>query len=316
MAWRAPVLHAYLGEDDAARAALARALKGRQVRFVDEAELAACLPEVEVLLCGHTPRLDWSRAEKLRLLHYLGAGVDALWPAHGLRPDVIVASSRGIHGREMRDHALAMILAFERDLPGLLSRQRERRWERVPAGSVAGKTVTVLGLGEVGRPIAEACRALGMRVVGVRAEPRPTPGVDEVRGPEDLYSALGESDYVVVALPLTARTRGLLDAAALASLPPRAVLVAISRGAIVDEDALVSALRAGRLRGAALDVFAEEPLPASSPLWSMPEVIVTPHVAGWMPGYIERAAAVVRESLERLERGEQPRTVVDRARQY
>jgi hypothetical protein len=175
----------------------------------------------------------------------------------------------------------------------------------------AGKTVAILGLGEVGRSVAAGCTALGMRVIGVRARPRPTPHVDEVRSPEALFEVLSSADQVVVLLPRTVRTIGLLDGQALARMKRSAVLIHLSRGGIVDEEALAAALREDRLRGAALDVFAEEPLPAQSPLWRTPRLLITPHVAGLLADYVERALALFCENLERVERGAAPKTSVD-----
>jgi phosphoglycerate dehydrogenase-like enzyme len=319
MAWRADVLHACVDDTrhgtQSAIEDVAQRL-GRKVRFVRESDLEDALPEIEVLICGSAPKVDWSGGAKLRLVHFLGTGVDGFFPARGLREEVIVANARGIHAHEMRDHTLAMILAFERDLLGTIARQTERRWERRQIGSVFGKTVLVLGLGEVGRPIARACALLGMHVIGICARPRPIEGTSEVAGIEALHAKLAIADYVVVALTLTKKTEHLLDRVALAQLKDGAALIVISRGGIVDEAALLDALTSGRLRSAALDVFAEEPLPGSSPLWTAPNLIVTPHIAGWMPGYVERALAVVAENLVRVEAGVEVTTPVDREREY
>jgi phosphoglycerate dehydrogenase-like enzyme len=311
-------IHVYLGGDSAERRAVAALIEraGRRVCFVEDEDLAAALPELEVLVVGRAPRLDWSPARRLGLVSFLGSGTDGMWPAVGLAPEVVVASARGIHALEMRDHALSLMLAFARELPRALAQQGERRWEPFPAGTLSGRTLVLVGLGEVGRPLAAAAAALGMRVIGVRARPAPVPGASEVLGPEDLGRALREADYLVLALPLTARTRGMIGAEELALLPPGAVLVQMSRGGMIDEPALDAALRAGRLRGAALDVLAEEPLPPSSPLWSTPNLILTPHIAGWMEGYLERATGVFLENLALFEQGLPVRTPVDRDREY
>jgi phosphoglycerate dehydrogenase-like enzyme len=209
-----------------------------------------------------------------------------------------------------------MILAFERRLPRLFSQQERREWKRFSAGSIAGKTVGILGLGEVGRSLAVACKALGMRVLGTRTSARPTPGIDEVVPPDRLEHVLRAADYLVVAVPLTQETRGMLGADALSKLRPSSIIINISRGGVIDEATLDTALRSGKLRGAALDVFDTEPLPATSPLWSAPNLIVSPHIAGQVPDYIERAVALFLENLDLLERGLSPRTCVDRVRRY
>jgi phosphoglycerate dehydrogenase-like enzyme len=311
-------IHACVGPDDRARRLVSNILAAtkRSVIHLDVAALPGHLQEVEVLLCDTAPRIDWGSARRLRLLQTMGSGVDALWPAIGLSPQVHVANVRGMHLPEMRDHVLALLLAFERELPRALDQQRVRQWRPFAAGSLHGKRLCVLGLGEVGRAIAVACAGLGMRVTGTRYEARPTPHVDDVREPDGFRSLLPEADYVVVALPLTARTRGLLDSTALALLRPSAVLIHLSRGGIVDEEALVRALRSGALRGAALDVFCEEPLPPQSRLWDAPGLIVTPHLAGFVRKYVERALGVFLANLDRLEQGQAPLTQVDRSREY
>lgn len=318
MVRRFRAIHASVGAEGGARERITEILRrhGRDVEHVDSRTLPQQLGSIEALLCAQPPAVDWSDAHRLRLIQIMGSGVERLWPAKGLRAEVQIASARGIHLPEMRDHALALLLAFERGLPALAAQQRERRWERRPTGSLHGKTVVVLGLGEVGQSVAAACAALGMHVIGVRAHPRPTPHVREVHGPEALLAVLGRANYVVVLLPLTEETRGLVGVRALSAMRPDAVLVHLSRGGIVDERALVQALRLGALRGAALDVFESEPLPRDSLLWDAPNVLVTPHVAGWVEGYVERVLELFLENLERVERGEPPRTRVDPSQGY
>ncbi|MBK6692490.1 MAG: D-2-hydroxyacid dehydrogenase [Myxococcales bacterium] len=341
MAWRAERLHVFVPPHQSAQAAreTLRSLAGaagRELVFLDdlvaanvsaedravgdEALLASSLPALDVLVCGRAPRPDWSAATRLRLVHFLGAGIDGFFPARGLPSNVVIANARGIHRDAMRDHVLAMLLAFERELPRLLAQQAAARWEPFPSGTLRGRTLVLVGLGEVGRPIAAAAAALGMLVVGVARRPRhdvPRPdGVVEVYGIEALGALLPRADYLVLAIPLTGETRGLFDEGALRRLRPDAVLINVSRGGVVDEVALMKALREDRLRGAALDVFAEEPLPSESPLWSTPNLLVTPHIAGAMQDYVERAFRVVLENVARLERGEAVTTPVDRAREY
>ena len=315
---RTETIHVHLGNDPNARASVGRMLEadGRKATFIDEGTLPEALPDIDVLLCGWAPRIDWTAAKKLRLIHCMGAGIDYLLPATGLAEEVVIANARGIHAAEMRDHTLAMMLAFERDLPRVFKQQAARQWEPFMPGSLSGRTLGLVGLGEVGKPIAAAGKALGMRVVGVRRTETHTPFVDEIHPPERLPLVLRASDYLVVSAPLTSQTRGLLDAAALAEMKPEAVLIMLSRGGIVDEPALFSALRTGKLRGAALDVFGKEPLPPMSPLWAAPNLIITPHIAGWMPGYVERAIALFLTNLDRFDEGQPVLTPVDRDNGY
>ena len=318
MARRFNVIHACVSTEERARAGVSRFLgeMGRQVVHVESDALEERLDSIDVLLCAEPPRIDWSRARRLRLLQLMGSGIERLWPARGLPPEVEVANARGIHLPEMRDHALALMLAFERGLLAIVQHQTDRRWSPTAAGSLSGKTVALIGLGEVGGAVAAGCAGLGMRVVGVRAQARLTPHVDRVYSPEEIHDALMPADYVLVLVPLTDRTRGLLDARALSVMRPSAVLVHLSRGGIVDETALCAALREGRLAGAALDVFEHEPLPPDSPLWTTPRLIITPHVAGRVRGYVERALRLFVQNLEQTERGDAPKTRVDRNRGY
>lgn len=313
---RVSIVHAYLdveGRDVAAAPLLAA---GREVVWLeDEASLSAALPSLRVLACGGLADIDWAPARSLELVQIFGAGVDHL-PAGRLPPRVQIVNARGIHGGEIRDHALAMMLAFARELPRLAELQRRRRWAPFAAGTLREKTLGILGLGHIGRDVAAAGRALGMLVIGTRTRDEPVPEADETLAPEHTQRVLAESDYVVVCLPATAATRGLIDENALAAMKPSAVLVVLSRGGIVDEAALCRRLHAGALGGAALDVFADEPLSEDSPLWSTPRLLVSPHMAGLSHDYFARAFAVLAENLERLDAGVPLLTPVDLERGY
>jgi phosphoglycerate dehydrogenase-like enzyme len=315
---RFATIHAHVSQSPRVRRLTSDLLarEGYDVVYSDEGALQAHLDEVEVLLCGDIPRVDWARADRLRLLQLMSSGVDALWPATGLPAHVAIASARGMHLPEMKEHALALMLAFERRLFELMADQRAKRWKPMKSGSLAGKTVAILGLGAVGQALATSCTALGMRVIGTRGTPVPTPGVERVHGPGEIDRVLPEADYVVVLLPLTGHTRGILDAKALSMMRPGAVLLQLSRGGILDEAALVSAVREGRLRGASVDVFEHEPLPEASPLWTTPGIFVTPHVAGFVDRYFERALHLFVENLHLVEEGLAPRTAVSRSDGY
>lgn len=318
MTRRIDPIHVHIGHDEQIRAQLAERLRaaGRSFEFVDNQTIEAALPNVEVLLSGIAPRIDWSSAKRLRLLHFMGAGIDHLWPALSLPQNVVIANARGIHGLEMRDHTLAMMLAFERELPLAFEQQQKRLWAPFLGGTLSGKTLGLVGLGEVGLPIARAARALGMRVLGWRNRPLACADVDTLYSYDEFPEFLASSDYVVVTAPLTTRTRGMFGAKEIAALPMHAVLIVLSRGGIVDELALCQALREGRIRGAALDVFATEPLPASSDLWSVPNLLITPHISGWVPGHIDRMMKLFLTNLARFETGERVLTEVDRDREY
>lgn len=290
---------------------------GLQAVFLRTATaLEAALPEVTLLLIGRPPRIDWSSATRMRLLHVAGAGVDPLFPAQGLHEQVAITNSRGAMADAVRDHVLALLFAFARDLPRAFAQQATRTWQSYSREPIGGQRLCVVGLGEIGSRVANAGAALGFRVSGVCRSRRQFPGVDPVRGIAELDAAFGEADYVALCLPLTASTRGLCDDKLLSALSPRAVLIDVSRGGIVDQSALERRLRAGQLRGAALDVFAEEPLPPSSTLWTCPGLLITPHSAGSTPTYFEPVVALFLDAIERLSRGEQPRTLVSREQEY
>jgi phosphoglycerate dehydrogenase-like enzyme len=313
------VVHVALKLDAAGEALVARRLRehGWSACFVpDTAHLQAALLGCSWLFVGRPPRFDWGGARHLRLLQIAGAGVDPLFPAVGLREDVPIANTRGAQAHAVRDHAILLLLALARGLPRTLGEQAARRWTRFEAEPLSGKILTVLGFGAVGARIVETGLALGVRVRVVRRTPLPVPGVDFVTTQSGLHDALAEADYLIASLPLTRATRHLLDEAALARLPRRALVIDVSRGGILDQRALEAALRDNRIRGAALDVFEDEPLPAESSLWSCPNLVITPHVAGLTPDYLERAVDALLHNMDRIRRGEPPLTPVSREHEY
>lgn len=241
-------------------------------------------------------------APRLRWLHTFSAGVDHPWfqalRARGIR----LTTSSGAHAVPIAQTVLLYLLALSRDLPRWLDAQRRRAWEPHAFADLQGLVLGVVGLGPIGLEVARLGAALGMRVVGARRTPRgdepcetwPLARLDEL---------VALADALVLALPLTDETRHLLDAARLARMKRGAWLVNVGRGALVEEPALVAALREGRLGGAGLDVFETEPLPPESPLWGMPNVLVTPHSSGNTPGNQERATAIFLDNLGRFVRG-------------
>jgi len=310
-------IHAFHAYGEALREPFEAAFPDREyVVWTREEELAAGIGEVEVLLALNPPRGHWAGARRLRLVQMSGAGVDSLLPAPDLPEGVAVANARGIHEPEMSEFVLGLVLALAKRIPRAVRQQAAREWAMFGVRTLAGRTLGVLGLGAIGHAVARRGKALGMRVVGTRRTPEPLPDVDSVYPPEETGRVLAESDVVVVVLPHTDETRGLLGAEALARMRPRAHLVNVARGGIVDEDALDHALREGRLGAAAFDVFEDEPLPPSSPLWDAPNLLVTPHVAGVSRDYMARVAELFFDNVRRLERGWPLRNVVDRARGY
>jgi phosphoglycerate dehydrogenase-like enzyme len=292
-----------------------RAIAGARI-WTDLAELDAHIGEVEVLLAAQPPRGIWARAARLRLVHLAGVGAEALLPAPDLPAHVRIAGARGLFADEAAEHVIASMLALLRGLPQLVERQRGGEWRRHEVDRAAGKTIGILGLGEIGSRVACIAQAMRMRVIATKRRPAPHEHVDEVLAPEHTNDLLAASDVVVVALPSTPATRGLLDADALARCRPGALLVDVGRGGIVDEHALVRALLDGRLGGAALDVFEHEPLPSDSPLWHVPGLLVTPHLAGFGRDYLGRLVARVLDNVARLDRGEPLLGEIDRDTGY
>lgn len=314
-------IHIFHGISRELSEALARPLRARLpdrdiVVWTDESELRAGIGELEALLAFRPPRGVWAGATRLRLFQMMGAGVDALLPAPDLPAAVRIANARGIHGPHMSEFALGMVLALAKLVPRALAQAREHRWQQYQVDTIAGRTLGILGLGAIGAAVAEKASAFGMRVIGTQRDPKPTPHVAEVLRPDQTGRVLSESDHLVILLPLTPETRGSIGARELARMKPGACLVNLARGGIVDEAALATALRDGQLAGAACDVFAEEPLPASSPLWDAPNAILTPHVAGLGPRYMENLSEIFAENLDRIEKNLPLRNEVDRARGY
>jgi phosphoglycerate dehydrogenase-like enzyme len=256
---------------------------------------------------------------KVRWLHTASAGVDhVLTPRVKEKPDLLVTDSGPAFGICIGEFVLGWMLMVAHCLPDILEQQRERVWRWVTQEELYGQTVGIIGLGPVGQGIAERCKAMGMRTVGLRRRPEAVPFVNEVRtGPEGLASLLAESDWVIVAAALTGESHALLGAAEFARMKPTARLVNVARGGLLDEEALITALREERIAGACLDVFTKEPLPIDSPLWEMPNVYVSPHTSpGWTTGLRQRQMQLFANNLKRYIRKEPLEGVVDIARGY
>lgn len=289
---------------------------------LDNAEVEAALSEAEVFFTFRFD-LEWpSRAPRLKWIQLAQAGSDFIISQGLLRdyPHVMLTTGSGVHEVPISEHVLGMVLHFSRGFNRAIRNQPLHKWERYRGDEARGKTVLLVGFGHIARRTATLCKALGMRVLCVRAsllEQQPgSESVERFFPLDDLNSALAESDYVVIAAPRTPRSEGMIGAPQFAAMKPSAVLVNISRGALVDENALVEALQEGRIAGAGLDVFAQEPLPESSPLWDMPNVLITPHVSGNSPHYNERITALFCTNLLHYLNGEPLRNVVDRERGY
>ena len=264
-------------------------------------------------------------ARKLRWIHSPAAAVHQLLFPELVGRDIIITNGRDVHGPVVAEHVIAMILALAKKLPQASRFQhrqawgQEELWNSYPhPREVAGATLGLVGLGTIGGSAARHASGLGMRVIAVREHPeKATPeGVEQVFASSQLDTLLAQSDYVVLAAPVTSATHNLIDAAGLAQMKPDACLINVGRGQLVDEAALIQALRDHKIGGAALDVFVEEPLPPSSPLWNFENVLITPHTAGLTEKQWERQYAVVAENLRRYLNHQSLLAIVDQQTGY
>ena len=288
-------------------------------------EIAAALADAEVLFgyWGGAIRHLVSAAAPppaLRWVQLSSAGADRVDTALISEAGLTFTTARGLHAVPIAEFVLTYMLMFVKGWPRLWRSQMAGEYDRaVVPGNLEGKTVGIVGMGAIGAELARRAKALGCRVLGVRrsfTERGPDAVADEAVPPADLDYLLAESDFVVIAAPLTEETRGLIGAAQLRTMGPRSYLLNIARGELVEEVALIEALRTGTIAGAALDVFEREPLARSSPLWELDNVILTPHVTGGVEDYHARATAIFCANLARYLAGEPLHNVVDPARGY
>jgi phosphoglycerate dehydrogenase-like enzyme len=271
--------------------------------------LAARFPEINVALVDHhskvaphiatadalvtfAPMLSdrvLEQAERLKWVQALGTGVDNLTDRPALRRDVIVTNVHGIHGAPVSEAAIGAMLALARNLPRAIRLQDKHQWQRWPAQLLHNKTVGIFGIGAIAEALAPKCKALGMQVVGVSSAPRAIDSFDLMYPTSELAKIVGSFDFFVLLTPLTDKTRNCIGAKVFAAMKPTAFFVNLARGGVVDEGALLAALRDKRIAGAALDVFVEEPLPADHPFWDMDNVIITTHQGGFCDVYIDHA---------------------------
>lgn len=285
-------------------------LRFREVRNADD--LKAAVPDADVLVVSGLWRNELlDLAPRLRFVQSIGAGTDQFareaFKAKGVR----LASAQGVNERAVSEHAMALVLSFARQLHLARDNQARRTWRGMVADparredEMAGKTLLVVGLGRIGSRLANLGRAFGMQVIGVKRDVASgASAADEVITQAQLRSVLPRADFVALTCPLTPQTQDLIGADALAVMKPSAVLVNVARGRVVDEPALTAALTEGRIAGAALDCFHDEPLAAASPLWAMPNVIITPHTAGETRRYEGNVVDILLENLDRLWQGQ------------
>lgn len=288
---------------------------GIDVRAREFADVvAADLADRDMLLAFRIPPAVADAASGLRWVQSTGAGVDGILACPTLRPDVVITRLVGVFERHMAEYVLARCLAIAQHMPRLERDRREQAWKPFYPRLLRDLRVTVLGVGVIGAAIARMVAGFGATVVGVSRTGNAVDGVDRVVPVDAIAEVLPATDVLVVVVPNTARTRGLLDRALLERLPAGAWVVNVARGSVIDEDALIDLLRERHLGGAALDVFREEPLPRTSPLWELDDVMISPHVAGLTTP--DDAIDAFVENWQRIARGETLVGVVDRDRGY
>ncbi|MBO0907875.1 D-2-hydroxyacid dehydrogenase [Arthrobacter sunyaminii] len=288
-----------------------------EVRITGAAGLPEALAGADILYLwdffADGVRQAWPAADSLQWIHVPAAGVDKLLFPELVASDVVLTNARGIFDRAMAEHVLGAVLHFAKDFGRAAAQQQQRQWQRYPTTDLAGASVLVAGTGSIGRCTAALLTAVGMRVQGLGRTARTgDPDFGTVHASEDFAPVAGNFDYVVLAAPLTPATRKMLGRDVLAAMKPTAVLVNVGRGALADEAALEDALRAGKLAGAALDVFETEPLPGHSGLWELPNVLVTPHLSGDANKQLPALAQQFADNLDAWKAGRPLMNVVDK----
>ncbi len=265
-------------------------------------QMDTLLADAEVIYGFRLPSNVIARAPRLKWIQVMAAGVDRYLIDEILRSRVTVTNVSGIHATTIGEFVLGLMLMFVKRSDLCFQLKQQKRWQPFNPGVLRGKTVGIIGLGNIGREVARLSKAFGMNVLATRRSAREGQkcrNVDKLFATENIEELLARSDFVVLTLPLTPKTHHIIGEAQLRSMSPTAYLINIARGNIIDEKTLVRALEEKWIAGAGLDVFAEEPLPSASPLWELPNVIFSPHVAGGMENYIERTNGMFCENLER-----------------
>jgi phosphoglycerate dehydrogenase-like enzyme len=261
-------------------------------------------------------RTVWPSAANVRWVHSLSAGVEnQVFPEFASSP-VPFTNARGVYRESLGEFVMAAVLFFAKDFRRLLRQQAQHRWEQFDCMVIEGQTMGIVGYGEIGRAAARRAKAMGMKVIGCRRRPDRDDIADEVLPNEQMHEMLGRSHYVVVAAPLTPDTRGMVGAKEFEAMRSDAVIINVGRGPVIDEAALINALREKRILGAALDVFDEEPLPESHPFWTLENVLLSPHCADHVEGWLESAVQFFVTNYRRFANGEPLLNVVDKRAGY
>ena len=281
------------------------------------AEVPQVIGDADAYFGGMTPEI-LNAGKRLRWVQATSAGLDGYYFPELRASELTVTNIRGIYSDVIADHVFSLVMAFARGLHHYIRRQSQGKWEKgAPVIHLAGTTLGVVGLGGIGLAVAERGPVFGMRVIGMDPAPKGKPDfIARIYSPDDLVAMVAVSDFVVICVPHTAETEGLFDAAMIGAMKPAGILINIGRGKVVNLQALTEALQRGQIGGAGLDVYEEEPLPAGHALWSIENVILTPHVAGISPEIDKRRKALIVENVRRFCAGEPLLNVVDNQKGY
>lgn len=270
----------------------------------NEAEAEKFIGQTDAIVAFRIPDTLIQKASKLKWIHAMTTGVDYIVNLPSLKKDVIITSTHGIHGPQVSELAFLLMLALNRNFPQVVRNQDKGLWERWPGRLLWKKKVGILGVGIIGEEIARKCKAFGMEVFGVDIVRKKLDCIDAFYGPEDIVKVAQEIDYLVLVAPNTPQTEKIVGQKVLSAMKTTAFVINLGRGELVDDDALLGALKAGKIAGAGLDTYWQEPLPKDHPFWKMTNVIVSPHVAGMSDIYLEQALTIVEENIRRFARGE------------
>ena len=289
----------------------------------DVDKLIQAAPDADAILFAHGKADLLTKilpaAKRVRWIHCLWTGVEGILSPEVLAYPAVLTNGRGVFRWPLADWVIGVMLLFAFDLRRVIRQQEQGIWEPFIGSTLAGKTLGIVGYGSIGNAAAERARPFGMRIAALRRRPGlfgQDPLVDQSFGPRELKELMAASDYILVATPLTPETRGMIGEAELAVMKPTAVIINIGRGPAIDEAALIRVLQSGRIRGAALDVFNTEPLPADHPFWRMKNVLLSPHTADRVEGFLEPAFECFMENLKRFREGTSLLNVVDKQAGY
>jgi len=276
-------------------------------------------PQAEIIFSGKINADTLAKCKNLRWIQETSAGIERYFYPEFLKRDIILTNVKGMHGQTISEHIFMMMLAHARNLKKYIHQQQTHLWQKHGIDEVDllhHKVFLVIGLGGIGQKVAQIATAFGMRVEGIANTPKDLPFVEKTYTPDQLNQALPNADYIVVAVPLTKKTKGMIGAQEFSLMKKDAFIVNIGRGLVIDEQAMIKALQEGQIGGAGLDVFSNEPLAEDSPLWDMENVIITPHVAGHMPDYLGEAVKIFCSNLHCYLEGHKLENLVDKNMGY